>query len=405
MRLSVQIPVLCLSLGLFLTGCSKQENASAKGPAPAVPVTIATVEQKDVPVTIRAIGNVEPIQRVDIKSQLAGQVVAVHFKEGQDVEKGALLFELDPRQQKADLDKAQGQLIKDQAMAANAKADADRYAQLFKEGVTSQQEYERMRTGADSAAATVEADRAAVEAARVQLQYTKIYAPVTGRTGNLTVTEGNIIKANEATLVTVNQIHPIYLTFSVPEQQLDDVKHFMNAGLKVEAIPQAQNDLRVAGKVTFIDNTVDVATGTIKLKATFQNENNTLWPGQFADVVLTLTMQPKAITVPSSAVNVGQNGQYVFVVGQDKTVDMRPVTVQRTFADQTLIASGLKPGEQVVTDGQLRLTKGTPIEVKGTYAPPQPIPGVAGGNLSSTPSVPNTSLPAPTNNGGGAARQ
>lgn len=404
MRLSVQIPVLCLSLGLFLTGCSKQENASATGPAPAVPVTIATVEQKDVPVTIRAIGNVEPIQRVDIKSQLAGQVIAVHFKEGQDVEKGALLFELDPRQQKADLDKAQGQLIKDQAMAANAKADADRYAQLFKEGVTSQQEYERMRTAADSAAATVEADKAAVEAARVQLQYTKIYAPVAGRTGNLTVTEGNIMKANEATLVTVNQIHPIYVTFSVPEQQLDEVKRFMNAGLKVEAIPQAQNDQRVAGKVTFIDNTVDVATGTIKLKATFQNEKNTLWPGQFADVVLTLTMQPNAITVPSSAVNVGQNGQYAFVVGRDKTVDMRPVTVQRTFADQTIIASGLKPGEQVVTDGQLRLTKGTPIEVKGTYTAPQPIPGVAGGNLSATPTVPNTSLPAPTSNNG-VARQ
>lgn len=404
MRLSVQIPVLCLSLGLFLTGCSKQENASATGPAPAVPVTIATVEQKDVPVTIRAIGNVEPIQRVDIKSQLAGQVIAVHFKEGQDVEKGALLFELDPRQQKADLDKAQGQLIKDQAMAANAKADADRYAQLFKEGVTSQQEYERMRTAADSAAATVEADKAAVEAARVQLQYTKIYAPVAGRTGNLTVTEGNIMKANEATLVTVNQIHPIYVTFFVPEQQLDEVKRFMNAGLKVEAIPQAQNDQRVAGKVTFIDNTVDVATGTIKLKATFQNEKNTLWPGQFADVVLTLTMQPNAITVPSSAVNVGQNGQYAFVVGRDKTVDMRPVTVQRTFADQTIIASGLKPGEQVVTDGQLRLTKGTPIEVKGTYTAPQPIPGVAGGNLSATPTVPNTSLPAPTSNNG-VARQ
>jgi multidrug efflux system membrane fusion protein len=400
MRPSVQIAVLCLSLGLFVTGCSKQENASAKGPAPAVPVTIATVERKDVPVTIRAIGNVEPIQRVDIKTQLAGQVTAVHFKEGQDVEKGALLFELDPRQQKADLDKTQGQLIKDQAMAANAKADADRYAQLFKEGVTSQQEYERMRTGADSAAATVEADKAAVEAARVQLQYTKIYAPVTGRTGNLTVTQGNIIKANEATLVTINQIHPIYVTFSVPEQQLDEVKHFMNAGLKVEAIPQAQNDQRVAGKVTFIDNTVDVATGTIKLKATFQNEKNTLWPGQFADVVLTLTMQPNAITVPSSAVNVGQNGQYTFVVGQDKTVDMRPVTVQRTFADQTIIAGGLKPGEQVVTDGQLRLTKGTRIEVKGTYAPPQPIPGIAGGNLSATPTVPNTSLPAPTNNSG-----
>jgi multidrug efflux system membrane fusion protein len=390
---------------LLISGCAKQENAAAKGPAPAVPVTVATVERKDVPVTIRAIGNVEPIQKVEIKSQLAGQVIAVHFKEGQDVEKGALLFELDPRQQKADLDKAQGQLIKDQAQAANAKADAERYAQLFKEGVTSQQEYERMRTAADSAAATVEADKAAVEATRVQLQYTKIYAPVTGRTGNLTITEGNIIKANEATLVTINQIHPIYVSFSVPEQQLDDVKHFMNAGLKVEAIPQAQNDQRVSGKVTFIDNTVDVATGTIKLKATFENEKNTLWPGQFADVVLTLTMQPNAITVPSSAVNVGQNGQYTFVVGQDKTVDMRPVTVQRTFADQSIIASGLKPGEQVVTDGQLRLTKGSRIDIKGTYAPPKPIPGVAGGNLSATPTVPNTSLPAPANNSGGSARQ
>lgn len=398
-----RLEILVLSLLIAVAGCSKQENASAKGPVPAVPVIVATVEKKDVPVTIRAIGNVEPIEKVDIKSQVAGQVIAVHFKEGQDVKKGDLLFEIDPRQAQADLNKAHGQLTKDKAVAVNARADANRYAALFKEGVTSKQEYDRAVAAADSADATVASDQAAVENAKLQLRYTKIDAPVTGRTGNLAVTVGNIVKANEAVLVTINQISPIYVSFSIPEQQLPDVKKYMASGLKVEALPQGTNAAAgVPGKVTFIDNSVDVQTGTIRLKATFANRGGSLWPGQFADVVLTLTTQPNAITVPSAAVNVGQNGQYAFVVNDaDKTVDMRPVTVQRTYGDHSVIASGLKAGETIVTDGQLRLTKGSRVEIKETYRPPQAGPGAAG-SMGTTPTVPNTSLPAPAKSGGSA---
>ena len=392
----IRFEIFVLFLLTLVAGCSKQEKAAAGGPLPAVPVTVATVEQRDVPVTIRAIGNVEPIEKVDIKTQVQGQVVAVHFKEGQDVKKSDLLFEIDPRQAQADLNKAQGQLTKDKAVAVNARADADRFAALFKEGVTSKQEYDRAVSAADSADATVASDQAMVENARLQVRYTKIDAPVSGRTGNLAVTVGNIVKANEAVLVTINQIDPIYVSFSIPEQQFPDVKKYMGSGLTVEAVPQgAAVGSGVQGKVTFIDNNVDLATGTIRLKATFANLKNVLWPGQFADVVLTLTHQPNSIVIPSAGVNVGQNGQYTFVVGADNTVSLRNVTVQRTFADQSIIADGLKPGETVITDGQLRLTNGSRVEIKGKYAPPQAIPGIAGSDLPATPNVPNTSLPAP----------
>jgi multidrug efflux system membrane fusion protein len=403
MRIRLEILVLCLLI--VVGGCSKQEKASAKGPAPAVPVTVATAERRDVPVTIRAIGNVEPIEKVDIKSQVAGQVISVHFKEGQDVKKGDLLFEIDPRQAQADLNKAQAQLTKDKAVAVNARADANRFAALFKEGVTSKQEYDRALSAADSADASVASDQAAVENAKLQLRYTKIDAPVSGRTGNLAVTVGNIVKANEAVLVTINQMDPIYVSFSIPEQQLPDVKKYMASGLKVEALPQgAASGSGVDGKVTFIDNNVDLQTGTIRLKATFQNAKNILWPGQFADVVLTLTNQPNSIVVPSAGVNVGQNGQYTFVVGQDNTVSQRNVVVARTYADQSIIASGLQPGETVVTDGQLRLTTGSRVDIKGKYAPPQAIPGIAGSDLPATPNVPNTSLPAPQAPSAGSKR-
>jgi multidrug efflux system membrane fusion protein len=398
MRICLEIFVL--SFLLAVAGCSKQEKANANGPLPAVPVTVATVAKRDVPVTIRAIGNVEPIEKVDIKSQVAGQVVAVHFKEGQEVSKGDLLFEIDPRQAQADLNKAQGQLTKDKAMAVNARADANRFEALFKEGVTSKQEYDRAFAAADSADATVASDQAAVENAKLQLRYTKIDAPVSGRTGNLAVTNGNIVKANEAVLVTINQIDPIYVSFSIPEQQLPDVKRYMASGLTVEALPQgAPAGQGVPGKVTFVDNNVDLQTGTIRLKATFQNGKNILWPGQFTDVVLTLTNQPNSIVVPSAGVNVGQNGQYTFVVGADNTVTQRNVVVARTYADQSIIASGLQPGETVVTDGQLRLTNGSRVEIKDKYAPPKAIPGIAGSDLPAVPNVPNTSLPAPQSAG------
>ena len=395
--------LLLTLLAVSISGCSKSEKAAASGPPPTVPVTVATVEKKDVPITIRAIGNVEPIQKVDVKSQIAGQVMDVHFKEGDEVKKGDILFQIDPRQGEADLNKALGQLARDKAAAENAKADAARYDQLFKQGVTSRQEFDRVSSAADQAQAAVAADQAAVDNARLQLKYTKIEAPVSGKTGNLAVTVGNIVKSNEAVLVTINQISPIYVTFSVPEQQLPEVKKYMNSGLKVEALPPgASVGTGVEGKVTFVDNAVDVQTGTLKLKATFANTKETLWPGAFVDVVLTLTEQPNAIVVPSAGVNVSQNGQYVFLVKPDKSVAMQPITVQRTFGDRSIVSEGLKPGDVVVTDGQLRLSEGSKIEIKGQYQQPKPIPGISGADLATTPTIPNTSLPAPAQNSGAA---
>jgi multidrug efflux system membrane fusion protein len=316
------------------------------------------------PVIIRSIGNVEAIEKVEIKSQIAGQIVAVHFKEGDDVKKGQLLFEMDPRQPKVDLARAEGNLLRDQAQAKNARAQAERYSSLLKEGVVSAQEYDRFTSEAEAADAAVAADKAAVEQAKLQLTYTSIYAPVAGTTGNLMIKVGNIVKANEGTLVTINQITPIAVTFSIPEQQLADVKRFMNSGLKVEALLPGGSDQPMRGQLKFIDNAVDLTTGTIKLKGDFANTDRKLWPGQFVDIQLTLTTTSNAIVVPTQAVQTGQQGQYVFIVKPDMTADMRPVVVQRTMGQETVIQSGVQAGDRVVTDGHLRLQKGAKVEVK-----------------------------------------
>jgi membrane fusion protein, multidrug efflux system len=358
-----------LSSVLALAGCSKEESkAAASAPPPSVPVSVATVVQKDMPVVIRSIGNVEAIEKVEVKSQIAGQIVAVHFKEGDDVKKGELLFEMDPRQPQVDLARAEGNLLRDQAQAKNARAQAERYARLLKEGVVSAQEYDRFTSEAEAAEAAVAADRAAVEQAKLQWTYTKIYAPVAGRTGNLMVDVGNIVKANEGTLMTINQITPISVVFSIPEQQLADVKRFMNAGLRVEAILPGADQQPLRGQLKFIDNAVDPTTGTIKLKGDFANTDRKLWPGQFVDIQLTLTTTPNAIVVPSQAVQTGQQGQYVFVVKSDMTADLRPVVALRSVGGETVIESGVQPGDRVVTDGHLRLQKGSKVEIKQSGA-------------------------------------
>jgi multidrug efflux system membrane fusion protein len=366
MTLRTSTPILFLAgLSAMLAGCGKQENAAASAPPPAAPVVVVQAEKRDVPVEVRSIGNVETIETVAIKSQITGQIVAVHFKEGQDVQKGDLLFEIDPRQAKADLAKAESNLAKDLADAKNARVDAERYAKLVAEGVVSKQQYDQFLAAAESKDAAVEADKAAVEFARLQLQYTRIYAPITGRTGNLMVTVGNIVKANETpALVTINQISPIYVSFNVPEQQLPEVKRMWNTGLKVAAAPKDDPQNPVQGRLTFIDNAVDPATATIKLKATFANTDRKLWPGQFVDVFLTLSTTPNATVIPSQAIQTGQSGPYVFVIGADLTADMRPVKVDRTFGGLSVIQEGVKPGERVVIDGQIRLTKGTKVEIK-----------------------------------------
>ncbi|HWR16254.1 MAG TPA: efflux RND transporter periplasmic adaptor subunit [Terriglobales bacterium] len=364
--------VICLSLGL-LAGCQKKE-AAPQG-RPAVPVTVANVEQRNMPLQVTAIGTVEPFSTVQIRTQVTGQLTGVHFKEGDDVRKGQLLFELDRRPLEADLKKAEGQLARDLASLANAKAQAARYDALFKAGVISREQYEQQQTQQETFAAAVEADRAAVEYAKVQLTYTKIYAPIDGRTGNLIVHEGNMVKANDTpALVVINKIQPVYVTFSVPESELHQIKQF-NAKKQLAVEARIAGDPKPStGKLTFIDNEVDSATGTIRLKGEFANGDRRLWPGAFSDVSLTLANEPNAVVVPTAALQNGQQGQYVFVVKSDKSVELRNVSIDRGNDKVSVVHSGLQPGETVVTDGQVRLVPGAKIELsnKPTSAAEQP---------------------------------
>lgn len=358
---------VCLA---FLPACSDnsaQGNAAAPNwMAMAVPVTIGTVSQKTVPVEVRVIGNVEAYSTVTVRSQLDGLVESVHFQEGQDVEAGNLLFTLDSRPYVARLQQSEANLAKDIAQAKNAEAQADRYTKLFQAGIVSKDQYDTFHTNADALEAAVKADKAAVESAKVDLGYCTIHAPIAGRTGNLMVHPGNEVKGNDTSLVVINQISPAYVDFSVPEQYLAQIKRYMaQQKLTVRAvIPQ---DERAAdGVLTFVNNTVDSATGTILLKATFANPDRRLWPGQFVNVVLTLTARPNAVVVPSQAVQTGQSGQYVFVVKSDMSVEMRPVEPGTTAGGETVIEKGLQPGEKVVTDGQLRLFPGAKVQVKSS---------------------------------------
>jgi multidrug efflux system membrane fusion protein len=349
--------------------------AGTKAPLPAavaVPVLVATVEQKPVPLQVKAIGAVEAYSNVSVKTQVTGELTGVHFKEGDDVTKGQLLFTLDKRPFEAALKQAQGMLARDQAQAANARSQAGRYGSLNKSGVVSKEEFDRMQSEADALEAAVVADQAAVENAKVQLVYCSIYSPINGRTGPLLIHQGNMIKANDTPfLVSINQVQPIYTTFTVPEQNLADIKRYSSRGkLRVQAFIPNDAHGPAMGWLSFIDNTVDQATGTIKLKGEFPNADRRLWPGQFVDVVLTLGNQPNAIVVPSQAIQNGQQGQFVFVVKPDMTVEARPVTLDRSTDGQAVIAKGLTAGEQVVTDGQLRLVPGvTKVELKEVAAP------------------------------------
>jgi len=358
---------LCFSPFLvlvFLFACSGGKTEPPK--KPAVPVTVAAVVQKTVPVLMRAIGNVEAYSTVGIKSQIGGVLMRVHFREGQDVNKGALLFTIDPRPYEAALKQAEANLAKDTAQVENAREEARRYAELVKKGYVAQEQYDQVRTNAAALEATVNADKAAVENAQLQLKYCFIYSPLTGRTGSLISYEGNLIKATaDTSMVVINQIQPIYVTFSVPEQSLAEIKKYMAAAnVKVEAVIGKDDSHPVAGVLTFVDNAVDMTTGTIKLKATFANQDKRLWPGLFVSVVVALTAQPDAIVVPSQAIQTGQSGQYVFVIKQDLTAESRPVVVSRTLDGETVVEKGLTSGEKVVTDGQLRLVPGDKVEIK-----------------------------------------
>lgn len=338
-------------------------DAQAKAAPPAIPVRVANAAQRPEPVAVDAIGNVQPYSTVQVKSQVEGPLTRVYFREGQEVRKGDLLFEVDPRPYEAALAQAQANHAKDLAQANNAATDVSRYDLLYRNGVIAREQYDQLQTTAASAKATVSADEAAIETARLQLSYTKIRSPLDGRTGNLMVNQGNLVKANDVPLVTINEVRPIYVAFSVPSQQLPAIKqHMANGSLQVGATPK-EGGRAVYGALTFLDNNIDVNTGTILLKGTFQNSDGALWPGEFVNVRLTLAVQPNAIVVPSAAVQNGQDGQYVFVVRPDMTVESRPVTVDRTVGSDSVMASGIKAGETVVTDGQLRLVPGAKVSV------------------------------------------
>lgn len=330
----------------------------------AVPVTVASVTRKTVPVQITAIGNVEAYSTVSIKARVSGELMRVYFSEGQFVGKGDLLFSIDPQPYKTALESAQANLAKNTALSRKADNDVVRYSGLFQEQLVSRDDYEKALATAQALNASMEADRAAVESARLQLDYCSIFAPVPGRTGSLLSDQGNIIKANETPLVVINQVQPVYAAFSVPEKNLPEIKKYMASGKpRVEARISNEDVPLAEGTLTFIDNEVNSATGTIRLKATFINKEKTLWPGQFVNVILTLTEQPDTVVVPSQAVQTGQQGQFVFVI-KDDSAELRPVKTGITYKDMTVIEQGLGPEEQVVTDGQMRLMPGAKVQIK-----------------------------------------
>jgi multidrug efflux system membrane fusion protein len=330
-----------------------------------VPVTVAKALVKSVPVQVEVIGNVEAYSNVSVRTEIAGEIERAYFTQGQEVKKGQLLFTLDRRSLQAALSQLDANLARDQAQLANARAQAERNEKLFQAGIISKDQYDTFRTSAQAQEATTRADQAAIENAQVNLSYCSIYSPLDGRTGSYQVYPGNIAKLNDTVLVVINQIHPIYVAFAVPEQYLAEVKAYLAQG-PLRVVAQVPNDPRPPsmGQLAFIDNTVDSATGTIKMRATFPNSDRRLWPGQFVNVVMRLTEQPHAIVVPSQSVQTGQVGKYVFVVKPDSTADLRPVTTGATVKGETVIEKGVAFGETVVTDGQLLLAPGSKVELK-----------------------------------------
>ena len=351
-----------------LVGCSTNgsKQAQASAPSPSVPVRVALVERKTVPLELRTIGNVEAFSTVSLKSRVSAVVDSVSFHEGQDVRRGDLLFTLDKRPFENDLHQAEASLERDIARSQNSAAQAQRFSDLFNAGVASKQQFEDMRTTASADEATVRSDRAAIEAAKLRLSFCTITSPIDGRVGSVLVYPGNLVKENDLpVMVVINQIQPIYVSFNVPEQSLPDVKHYAAAGrLGVAAeVPQEPNDVE-HGALTFMDNAVDRTTGTIRLKGTFENQARRLWPGQFVNVALRLSEEANRVVVPNQAVQASQSGQMVYVVKSDSTVEARGVTVARVSGPDAVIGKGLEPGETVVTDGQLRLVPGARVEVK-----------------------------------------
>jgi multidrug efflux system membrane fusion protein len=340
------------------------EQATGAPSAAALSVQVAAAVEKPFPVEVATIGTVNAYATVALKSRIDGQIMESVVKDGEDVKVGDLLFTIDDRAIRADLHQAEANLARDRALLASAQRDVARLSALVGKNYASKQTLDQTMAQAESLQASVRADEAAVDAARVQLSYTEIRAPINGRAGTVNLPRGNMVKANDTmALVVLNQLRPIYVAFSVPQTDLPRIRSAMAAGpLRVGATIPGDSGGPLAGTLTFIDNTVDVATGTILLKATFNNIELRLWPGQFVNVTLTLSVDPHAIVVPDVAIQRGQNGAYVYVVRPDSTVEMRQVSVARSRAGESVIDSGLAAGDNVVVDGQLRLAPGIKVE-------------------------------------------
>jgi len=356
------------------------ETRSAR-PAPAQLVVADVATQLPAPILVSAIGTVQSMATVMIKSRMDGEIAKVHFEEGQEVNEGDVLFTLDERGVRAQLQQAEANLERDRAQLERFKLEVTRQTELAHRGVASPQKLEDTTTSVAVTEATVRASEAAVENARVNLAYTTIRAPITGRTGSISLKRGNVVKAMDTAptvvpLVTITQLRPIYVSLTVPERYLANLRAAMTAGpVPVAVTMRGQETAPITGTLTFIDNQVDVTTGTISLKAKFPNDDERLWPGQFVNVTLTLGVQANAVVVPSAAIQVGPNGPYVFAIRQDSTVELRLVKPDRIVGDKTVVAQGIAAGERVVVDGQLRLGNGTRVTVQAPATPkPQPTP-------------------------------
>jgi multidrug efflux system membrane fusion protein len=364
--------------GFFFETTSETRSAR---PAAAQLVVADVAAQTPTPILVTAIGTVQSIATVMIKSRVDGEIAKVHFEEGQAVNEGDILFTLDDRAVRAQLQQAEANLERDRAQLERFQSEVTRQTELAHRGVASAQKLEDVTTSVAVTEATVRASAATVENARVNLNYTTIRAPITGRTGSIALKRGNVVKAMDTgpavvPLVTITQLRPIYVALTVPERYLADLRAAMAAGpVPVTVTIPGQPQALIAGTLTFIDNQVDVATGTISLKAKFANDDDRLWPGQFVNVTLTLGIQENAIVVPSAAIQAGPNGPYVFLIRPDSTAELRLVQINRTLNDRTVVADGLVAGDRVVVDGQMRLGNGTRVTVQGATPPkPQPTP-------------------------------
>jgi len=353
------------AVGLFAyfgTEIRANEPRASKAPA-LVPVSIAMVRQQAMPFRVTAIGNVDAFNTVSVKARVDGQIVEVNFKEGQEVARGSVLFRIDPRPYEAALRQAEAANARDVAARDQAQAQEHRYKDLLEKNFVSKDAYAQFRTNAETASAVADGSKAAVDNAKLNLEYCTIRSPIDGYTGKIQIQIGNLVKATDTTpLVVVNQVHPIYVTFAVPEQQLSLIRSSSNAGSLAVEVNFPNQAKSATGKLSFIDNSVDPTTGTIKLRGVFANTDNSLWPGQFVNVGVKLYDQGDAVVIPSQAIQNGPDGEFVFVVKSDMTVEVRKIKSDRSDGENTIVASGLSGGEQVVTRGQLKLIAGARVK-------------------------------------------